>query len=546
MKRVACALACGVAFGACTPSWKRTPHDQLFQREAVTALIAEPAGRSISDWWDRGRQSFVRPLGRALSPGRWVARGIGGRTAQDINELDQVPDSEWFENRIGRRAYTVEEAFRGATRDRGPETGDLRVVSGKLNGASPGFVVRDLQGITWYIKLDPPASPELSTSAETISSRLLFLAGYHVAEIHALDLDPRRFVVDPQATMRDKYNRKIPMTAKALKNLIRPMNTDLSGNVRVLASRQPEGVVLGPFSYADRVLGDPNDLIPHEHRRSLRGLWVFSAWINNTDIRDQNSLNVFRPVGEAGRGVIRHYQLDFGNSFGATGTKEKSANEGLDYVVDWQQMLANLVTFGFRYPPRLQRSPFRSVGLFESRQFNPADWHPTFRNPAFDEATQADAFWAAAILARIQPDHIRAAVTAGRYRDEGAASYVIETLLERRRKLLAFAFSGFLEVDRPRIENTVLVLDDLRALGGLSPLGTLDYTIRWNRTRGSDQLLAHGKVDPPPPPPPLAGQAEVAPATIAGRTELHLELAEILGRAARSPGFAEDPFLTVE
>ena len=108
-------VACVLAVAACTPSWKQTPHDQMFQREAVQALIAEPASRSISDWWDRGRQSFVRPLGRALSPGHWIARAVGGRPAQDVNDLGQVPDSEWFENRIGRRAYTVDEAFRGAT-----------------------------------------------------------------------------------------------------------------------------------------------------------------------------------------------------------------------------------------------------------------------------------------------------------------------------------------------------------------------------------------------------------------------------------------------
>lgn len=537
---LAVALAC-----SCTPSWKRTPHDQMFQREAATPA-ASPVARAHSDWWDRASQSFVRPLGRAVSPGRWLARAMGGRPARDVNELGQVPDSEWFENRIGRRAHTIDEAFRGATRDRGPEVGTLRVVSGKIDGASPGFVVRDTDGITWYIKLDPPASPELSTSAETIASRLLHLAGYHVPEIHALDLDPRRFVLDPGATMRDRYNERIPMSARDLETLIRPMNTDAKGNVRVLASRQPDGEILGSFSYRGTVLGDPNDRIPHEHRRSLRGLWVFSAWINNTDTRDHNSLDVFRPVGNTGRGVVRHYLLDFGNSFGSTGTGEKSAREGIDHVVDWPDIATNLLSLGFRYPPRLRRSPYRSIGLFEARQFDPDDWRPAFRNPAFDEATREDTFWATAILARIQPDHIRAAVTAGRYHDEGATTYVIETLLERRRKLLISGFAGFLEIDAPRTQGSVLIVDDLRALGGLSPIGTLDYTVRWNQTRGSDQLLANGTVAPPPPPPPATAGTEPAPATIASRTELHVELADVIRWTQRTPGFAADPFLTVE
>jgi hypothetical protein len=522
------ALAVAVAC-ACTPSWKRTPHDQLFQREAADPLTARPARRTHSDWWDRASHAAVRPLARAVSPGRWVARAMGGRRAHDVNEFGQVPDSEWFENRIGKRAHTSDEAFRGATRDRGPETGTLRVISGKIDGASPGFVARDTDGVTWYIKLDPPASPELSTSAETIASRLLHLAGYHVPEIHALDLDPRRFVIEPGATMRNKYNDHVPMSARDLETLIRPMNTDAAGNVRVLASRQPDGVTLGSFSYRGRVLGDPNDRIAHEHRRSLRGLWVFSAWINNTDTRDHNSLDVFRPVGDTGRGLVRHYLLDFGNSFGATGIGEKSAREGFDHVVDWPDMAANMLSLGFRYPPRLRRSPYRSVGLFEAQKFDPKAWRPAFRNPAFDEATRDDTFWATAILARIQPEHIHAAVTAGRYHHEGATTYVIETLLERRRKLLVAGFAGFLEIDAPRTQGGVLIVDDLRALGGLSPIGPLAYTVRWNQTRASDQDLASGTLT-----------------ALAGRTELHLDLAGVIQWTKRTPAFAADPFLTVE
>jgi hypothetical protein len=539
-------IVLAIALCACTPSWKRTPHDQLFQREAAEPVAAPPAGREPSDWWDRASHALVRPLGRAVSPGRWLARAMGGRPARDVNELGQVPDSEWFENRIGRRTHTTDEAFRGATRDRGPEAGTLRVIAGKLSGASPGFVVLDPDNVTWFIKLDPPASPELSTSAETIASRLLYLAGYHVPELHALDLDPRRFVLDPRATMRDDYNRDVPMTARDLERLIRPLNTNAAGNVRVLASRRPDGTALGPFSYRGVVQADPNDRIPHEHRRSLRGLWVFSAWINNTDTRDQNSLDVFRPIGDTGRGLVRHYLLDFGDSFGATGTKEKSTTEGMDHVVDWPQMAANLFSLGFRYPPRLRRSPYRSVGLFEAKQFDPDGWRPAFRNPAFDEATREDTFWATAILARIQPDHIRAAVTAGRYHDDGATTYVVETLLERRRKLLVSGFAGFLEIDAPRTQGSVLIVDDLRALGGLSPIGKLAYTVRWNQTRGSDQYLARGTVEPPPPPAPAIDATEPPPATIAGSTELHVELADVIRWTKQTPAFASDPFLTVE
>lgn len=535
-----------LAVAACTPHWKGTPHDQLFQREPVVELVKQPTSRSPSDWWDRGTQTLVRPLGRVLSPGRWLARAIGGRAAQDVNAFGQVPDSEWYENRIARRPFTANDAFLGAARSTGPATGVLRVVSGKLNGASPGFVVRDIAGVTWYLKFDPPASPELSTSAETITSRLLWLAGYHVAEVFALDIEPKRFVLDANAKTKDEHSGKRLMRQEDLDALVSPLNTDVAGRVRVLASREPDGIVLGPFDYRGIATDDPNDRIPHEHRRSLRGLWVFSAWLNNTDTRNQNSLDVWRPVSDDGRGIVRHYLLDFGNSLGATGTREKTAGEGYQYVVDWGQMLSNLFSFGLRYPPRFARSPYRSVGLFEAKLFNPEDWSPEFRNPAFDEATRDDTFWACSVLARIQPDHVRAAVTAGRYHEDGATTYVIETLLERRRKLLNYGFAGYLELDQPRVRASLLLLDDLRALAGLPSLGPIQWRVRWNHTRGSDRDLATGTLTPSTPATPTAtSSGELPEATAAIITELEIDLASALAAAKQLDGFSDDPFLTV-
>lgn len=63
---VLCALA------ACTPAWKRTPHDQLFQIDAPTKVMARPIELDPSDWWDKGDLLLIRPLGRLLSPGTYV------------------------------------------------------------------------------------------------------------------------------------------------------------------------------------------------------------------------------------------------------------------------------------------------------------------------------------------------------------------------------------------------------------------------------------------------------------------------------------------
>ncbi|MBA3818276.1 MAG: hypothetical protein H0X17_05250 [Deltaproteobacteria bacterium] len=548
---VALIVALGVAAGGlagCAPRWKQTPYDRLFQHEPAVVLERAPRRRSPSDWWDRGFQLVVRPLARAISPGHWLADAGGGRPARDVNDLGQVADSEWYENRISRYPLTVDHAFRGATRSEGPASGPLFVTSGKLEGASPGFVVRDGAGITWFLKLDPPASPQLSTSAEVIASRLLWLAGYHVPEIHVFDLEAKRFRLDPRAKTRDRLGRSIPLSQRALDRLIGPLNTDAAGRVRVLVSRKPDGIVIGPFDYRGVNHEDANDHIEHEHRRSLRALWVFSAWLNNTDTRNANSLDVFRPVTPAGGGVIRHYLLDFGNALGATGIAEKIASDGSEYLLDWNALFSNLALLGSRYPrwERLRRSPSRSVGLFEAAVFAPERWRPRYPNPAFQECTRSDTLWAASVLARIQPAHIRAAVAAGRYHEEGSATSVIETLLERRRKLLAYALAGAVEVDQPRIRGSILVLDDLRALGGLSSGGPLQYEVRWNRTRRTDRVLARGVITSTAPATPTTldlGERDPVRARVLG--ELQIDLAGALAAAHREEGLAADPFITV-
>ncbi len=56
------------------------------------------------------------------------------------------------------------------------------------------------------------------------------------------------------------------------------------GTYRIVAGRLIPGKILGGFLYAGTRPDDPNDLVPHEHRRELRALRVFGAWTNLTDL----------------------------------------------------------------------------------------------------------------------------------------------------------------------------------------------------------------------------------------------------------------------
>ncbi len=63
------------------------------------------------------------------------------------------------------------------------------------------------------------------------------------------------------------------------------------GTYRVVAGRLIPGKIIGNFRYQGTRPDDPNDLVPHQHRRELRGLFVFGAWTNLTDFKSNNTLD---------------------------------------------------------------------------------------------------------------------------------------------------------------------------------------------------------------------------------------------------------------
>ena len=497
---VGCAIV-AVASG-CQPHWKQAPHDARFQRAQVPVYHEQPKRNArFSDWWDRAYVSTIRPLGRALSPARYLEVAVGGRPALDVNSFGEVADSPWFENRIGRHAMSDAELRRGANRSPGPAPGTLLVISGKTAGATPGVVLRDSIGVEWFVKFDPPAFVEMTTSAETIASRLLHAAGYHVPEMHLVDLDVRRLHLARNATNRNRYNQRKKMTQTDLRALLALLNTDATHRIRALFSRSIPGTHLGPFSYTGVRADDPNDRIPHERRRSLRGLWVLSAWLNNTDTRMANTLDAFITSDISPKlGHVRHYLIDFGDSLGAGGEEEKHAGEGYVYRIDWRETAKSALSLGLYYPYwfQLRRSPYRSVGIFEADVFEPSRWRPVFQNAAFWAATPKDTFWASTILARFTPRLIQAAVAEGRYTEYGAADYVASVLQKRRRKLLRYAWRKMLPLCNPTIRYGYRVLlEDLAVTSGVAPKRRYHFRLRWNRTSRADRIIASGSTSRP-------------------------------------------------
>ena len=147
------------------------------------------------------------------------------------------------------------------------------------------------------------------------------------------------------------------------------------GTYRVAAGRVLPGKILGGFRYAGTRPDDPNDIVPHEHRRELRALRVFGAWTNLTDLKAGNTLDTL--VTENGRTIVKHYLQDVGSTFGM-------ANGPHEWEIGWEHFFEagasrrRLLSFGFALSPwqTVAYTEYRSIGRFEGDVFDPTKWKP--------------------------------------------------------------------------------------------------------------------------------------------------------------------------
>jgi hypothetical protein len=401
---------------------------------------AEPAGpkaAEISYYYDFIHHTLARPIARQLDLGRAV-RHLGGnpRQAANVDDRDQVRlPSTWWTPRLGFRSVTVDQMLRGPGPGTGPASGKLMVVRAKTQGVTPGFFVRDSAGASFLLKFDPPELAEMATGADVVGAYLYWAAGYNVADNSIFTFTADDLDLSSEATVVDERGNKRPMDRAYLLRVLEHVPRGADGRYRALASRLLSGRPLGPFEYSGRRRDDPEDLIPHQHRRELRGLWAIAAWTNHIDVRGPNSLDMW--VTENGRSFVRHHLIDFGACFGSGSIIKREYLAGSEYFLDYGVIGRQIVTLGLRpfswegaVDPELP-----SIGFIDAETFDPGDWRPEYPNPAFDERTERDIRWGARIVAAFTDEHIRAAVAQARYSDPRAAEYLVRVLIERRDKI---------------------------------------------------------------------------------------------------------------
>jgi hypothetical protein len=402
--------------------------------------------------------------------------------ALNVNTTDEVPDSSWYTNRIGTAAVmSVEDIVRGPFRHPGPSEGTWTIVGGKSEGISPGMRARDASGTLYYIKFDPPSNPEMATGAEAVSTRFFYALGYHTAENHIAYFHRKDLVIEEGATVWDDYGRNRLMTQGDLDVLLGKAARGADDRYRVIASRALEGTDLGPFKYYGTRLDDPNDIFEHEHRRELRGLRVFCAWLNHDDSRSINTRDFL--VEDQSRRIVRHYLIDFGSTLGSGSTQAQRPRAGNEYIWEGRPTLLTMLTFGFYVRPwiKVKYPNLPSIGRFEAEFFEPDKWKPEYPNPAFDNSRPDDEFWAARRLMALSDEAIRAVVRTGQYSDPEAESYLAETLISRRDKIGQLWLNGVLPLVDCKLADTGSLSCTNVAVETKTAQPPDEYGVRWYR-----------------------------------------------------------------
>jgi hypothetical protein len=458
----------GLTLAALDAGFARAPRfyrDDPIARDPETQNAATVREAEVSQLYDFAENSFF---------------GAGDKdaiAAVNVNTVGEVPDSSWFTNRIGRAAMTTDEIVKGPDTGTGP-AGKWTIVSGKLEGRAPGFTIRDESGQLYFIKFDPPSNPEMATAAEVISTKFFHAFGYHVPENYLARMTRDMLVIGDGAQVNDKRGRR-RMQDRDIDELLERAAKNQDGSYRAVASKALAGKPVGPFRYYGTRPDDPNDIFAHEHRRELRGLLAFCAWLNHDDSRSINTLDTL--VSEGGRTIVRHHLLDFGSTLGSGTLQAQSTRAGNEFLWESRPTFITMLTLGFYVRPWL-KVPYPeipSLGRIESGYFRPEDWKPEYPNTAFSNARPDDLFWAARILAALPDEAIRAVVGTGKYSDPKAAEYLTETLVQRKRKILVSWLNGVNPVVGAALSPAgVLTFDNASHKAGAGQAAER-YTIQW-------------------------------------------------------------------
>jgi len=400
-----------------------------------------------------------------------------GLRAKNINTIDEVPDSSWFTNRIGSKPITTDEITKGPIIGAPPDPSKWTLIREKTSGAHPGFTATDAKGDTFFLEFDPPKFAEGATGAVAIATKIFWALGYNQVESFLTTFDPKNATIDPKATVRRPNGKRTRFTTDDMNVVLETVHRNPDGSYRVVAGRLLPGKILGGYQYAGTRPDDPNDLVPHQHRRELRALRVFGAWTNLTDLKAANSLDTL--ITENGKTIVKHYLQDVGSTFGMCNDYHEW-DLSYEYFLEGPPSRKRLFTLGFGLSPwqTVDYVEYPSVGKFEGKVFDPRKWRPQTPTTAYMEMRDDDAFWAARRVAAFTDDLIRAAVHQGQFSDPKAEQYLADVLIQRREKIKSVYLTAVNPIVNPALDGKGLTFENAAVSGGVAQ-GAVSYRASW-------------------------------------------------------------------
>src|SRR5688572_1985135 len=442
------------------------PYPTYAPQARALSEILELAGNTLGSPGERNPPDAVIPAG-------------------GVNTLGEVLDGPWFVNRHATQRLSREALIRGGRTGQAPlEEGTWQVLEVKPYGFRPGILIADARKRLYVLAFDPPDYPEMSTGAQIVSSHIAHAIGYHVPESYIVAFPRSRLVLAEGSEIVSSAGNSRAMTNEdvdAFLARVARTGRDRYRAVAIYATPPDVSHLLGPYQMFSTRSDDPNDIVPHEHRRDLRGLFVIASWINLATLRAISTMDLLIDDGVTPP-HIRHYILELWSSLGGGGAGgPKQAWDGNDPLFDADAAFKNMVGLGVWSPAwmRARYPRIRGVGLFESDTFDPPRWTPIERLAPFENRLPDDDFWGAKQVTAFTDEDIRALVSTGEYSDPAAAEWIVRSLIARRDKIGRYYFANVLPLDGFRIENGQLAFDDLGERYGLT--STTPYTVRWLR-----------------------------------------------------------------
>jgi len=469
-------LACCLIVSACAADQRRFPlREPIWRDDDQRPQKNAPEEYYSPLYWAGVRASIFDPMTDFLSADH-------SGEAVDVNAMDEVPDSSWFENRLGKTEMTPEQIARGPCEGPPLDPSQPWAVTGaKLDGQTAGFRIKAGDGRSYLLKFDDDVQPERATAVDVIGSKVFYAAGYHVPCNQIVYFEESALRVPP-----GEEKKSHGITPDQVHAILEYAPKEKDGRFRAMATELIAGKIIGPWTYQGTRDDDLNDVVPHEHRRELRANYVLSAWLNHFDSRDGNTLATFVEQ-PGGGGFVKHYIIDWGDTLGSLWPIDGlSRRLGYSYYFDFAHIGRDFVTLGLVRRPweKLHFGPAgKTLGYFDDdSQFVPDEWHDGFPNPAFSRMTERDAAWMTRIVARFTDDHIDAIVREGHFTDPVVVAEASKMLKSRRDKILRRWLTRLSPLSEPRVSEhdgaADLCLRDTSLLAKATARGGRQYSGR--------------------------------------------------------------------